>query len=122
MKTKLIAIIIALAFTGCAALQQFTASHSAVIMDAETLAKVALVGAATSAFGPGAGAIASASLDALGVYIQGQVGKKLDPTVVKAMPGAPSIGNAVVAAIDPTKVVTQSDASTVFAAAKMAAK
>jgi hypothetical protein len=94
--------------------------RGALLVGAESLANIAGTAAASYYGGPAAGQLASAGLSALGSVLQGYVGASIPTSVVQATPGVANVGPAVAAVIAPNKAVTQTDVTTVNAAAKIA--
>jgi hypothetical protein len=113
------------------------AQNSAIAATAGTIAQSAASAVAAAYGGPLAGAATNAvlgavqptidqqtanGLDAIAVYVQGQVGSKASPAIVAASAGVPGVGAAVAPLVSPTATVTQGDADLLFQAATLALK
>lgn len=111
MKKLLSVCIVTILFSGCTPSQEQIATK---------LATVAVTAAATYFGGPAAGQLAYAGLSSLAEVSQGYVGTTIPASVIKASPGIPAIGAALVTQIAPNHVVKQSDVNAINRAAVIA--
>lgn len=111
MKKYIASISVLLILSGCTPTQEQIATK---------LATIAVTAAATYFGGPAAGQLAYNGLSALASVSQGYVGTTIPSAIIKASPGIPAIGAALVTQIAPTHVVKQSDVDAINRAAIIA--